>query len=89
MSCACGGLRDVYQGKVPVFGNIRAEDGEFVARPLPYLKQGASAKFWHAANTETTRPTAINRIRNRTDVVHLRPSYSSRNAVLNQLSEYP
>ncbi len=32
----------VWQGKVPVFGNIRSEGGEFATRPRPYLKQGAS-----------------------------------------------
>lgn len=32
---------DVWQGKVPVFRNIRWEGGQFAPRPRPYLKQEA------------------------------------------------
>ena len=31
-----------WQAKLPTFGNIRWEGGEFAPRPRPYLKQGAS-----------------------------------------------
>lgn len=33
---------EVWQGKIPTFGNIRWEGGEFTSRPRPYLKQGTS-----------------------------------------------
>ncbi len=33
---------NVWQGKIPVFKNIRWEGGDFAPRPRPYLKQGAS-----------------------------------------------
>ncbi len=35
-------VTELWQGKVPKFGNIRWEGGDFVPRPRPYLKQGAS-----------------------------------------------
>ena len=35
-------VAEVWQGKVPIFRNIRWEGGEFATRPRPYLKQGAS-----------------------------------------------
>ena len=33
---------EIWQGKVPVFKNIRWEGGDFAARPRPYLKPGTS-----------------------------------------------
>jgi dienelactone hydrolase len=35
-------VTEVWQGKVPMFRNIRWEGGEFAPRPRPYLKRGAS-----------------------------------------------
>ena len=35
-------VTEVWQGKIPVFRNIRWEGGDFAPRPRPYLKQGAS-----------------------------------------------
>jgi dienelactone hydrolase len=35
-------VTEVWQGKVPVFRNIRWEGGQFADRPRPYLKHGAS-----------------------------------------------
>ncbi len=37
-----GKVTKVWQGRVPVFKNIRWVGGEFASRPRPYLKQGAS-----------------------------------------------
>lgn len=33
---------DIWQGKVPVFKNIRWKGGEYASRPRPYLRQGVS-----------------------------------------------
>ncbi|MFT5471216.1 MAG: dienelactone hydrolase [Verrucomicrobiales bacterium] len=35
-------VKEAWQGKIPTFGNIRWEGGEFAERPRPYLKSGAS-----------------------------------------------
>jgi len=35
-------VTEVWQGKIPIFKNIRWEGGEFASRPRPYLKQGDS-----------------------------------------------